>query len=332
MWFILAVTMGASRKRTTHGFTIVELLIVVVVIAILAAIVIVAYNGIASRASDSSAKSNIETTVKKLEVAKVSDSKYPLRLADINGGGITAPSDTRIEYTSDGATYCVTTSSIRAKTNYFEKNNSGRLAAGTCPNHLGYQGGEGTFSTGSIFGDSAPTGSYQVYNDGGGDLWIGDRFYTMLDRGIRIVGARVWEPATASTAFLSTPLSVQAFTQDWQGSDLGGWGGLGSPVLTATYSGTRAAGSWTYVWFPSSATIYKSAATAGPKDNVTIAVKYDGDYYVAANPAMHAEFTESNLTSGVYLSEDGDVGRSVSNVYSGSGGYYYGIDLLFTPL
>jgi prepilin-type N-terminal cleavage/methylation domain-containing protein len=324
--------MGASRKRTTHGFTIVELLIVLVVIAILAAIVIVAYNGVASKASDSSAKSNIETTVKKLEVAKVSDSKYPLRLADINGGGITAPSDTRIEYTSDGATYCVTTSSIRAKTNYFEKNNSGTLTTGTCPNHLGYAGGEGTFSTASIFGDSAPTGSYQVYNDGGGDLWIGDRFYTMLDRGIRIVGARVWEPATASAAFLSTPLSVQAFTQDWQGSDLGGWGSLGPPALTATYSGTRSAGSWTYVWFPSSATIKKSTATAGTKDNVTIAVRYDGDYYVAANPAMHAEYTESNQTSGVYLSEDGDVGRSVSNVYSGSGGYYYGVDLLFTPL
>lgn len=58
--------MGASRKRTTHGFTIVELLIVVVVIAILAAIVIVAYNGIASRASDSSAKSNIAERISRV--------------------------------------------------------------------------------------------------------------------------------------------------------------------------------------------------------------------------------------------------------------------------
>lgn len=41
-------------KKSTSGFTIVELLIVIVVIAILAAISIVAYNGIQQRVTNSS--------------------------------------------------------------------------------------------------------------------------------------------------------------------------------------------------------------------------------------------------------------------------------------
>lgn len=44
-------------KKTTSGFTIVELLIVIVVIAILAAITVVAYNGIQARAQDAQIRS-----------------------------------------------------------------------------------------------------------------------------------------------------------------------------------------------------------------------------------------------------------------------------------
>lgn len=319
--------MGKPFKQP--GFTIVELLIVVVVIAVLAAIVTVAYIGIANRASDSTTKSNIETAYKKLETTKISTEKYPLK---IESAGIATTGDIRTEYSSDGATFCITTSSVRAKTDYFETNGSGNYASGKCPNHLGYQGGAGTYSTSSIFGASAPTGTYQVYNDGGGNLWVGDRFYTMRDAGVRIVGARVWEPASASAAFLSSPIQVQAYTQDWQGANLGGWGSLGSPALTATYSGPRVAGTWTYIWFTGSTNIYKSSAAAGAKDNATIAVRYDGNNYVAANPAMDGNHTESNQLSQMYLSEDGDVGRAVSNVYSGTGAYYYGIDILVTAL
>lgn len=59
------------------GFTIVELLIVIVVIGILAAIVIVAFNGIQSRARDAERTSDIRTIHKKLEVFYADKGYYP---------------------------------------------------------------------------------------------------------------------------------------------------------------------------------------------------------------------------------------------------------------
>lgn len=68
-----------TMKRTTSGFTIVELLIVIVVIAILATISIVAYNGIQDRAIASAVKADLATFAKKIELARVdsSDGGYP---------------------------------------------------------------------------------------------------------------------------------------------------------------------------------------------------------------------------------------------------------------
>lgn len=64
-------------RKSTTGFTIVELLIVIVVIAILAAISIVAYNGIQNRANDTTLMSDISTARKKLELYNVDFSRYP---------------------------------------------------------------------------------------------------------------------------------------------------------------------------------------------------------------------------------------------------------------
>ncbi len=69
-------------KKSTSGFTIVELLIVIVVIAILATISVVAYRGIQDRAIASAVRSDLANFAKKIELARVdtNDGLYPTAL------------------------------------------------------------------------------------------------------------------------------------------------------------------------------------------------------------------------------------------------------------
>ena len=68
-------------KKTSSGFTIVELLIVIVVIAILATISIVAYNGIQNRANDSAVQSDLASFAKIMEMQKIDNNgTYPTTL------------------------------------------------------------------------------------------------------------------------------------------------------------------------------------------------------------------------------------------------------------
>ena len=64
-------------KKSTSGFTIVELLIVIVVIGILAAIVIVAYNGVQARARDSKRVTDMAAIQKALALYKIDNGVYP---------------------------------------------------------------------------------------------------------------------------------------------------------------------------------------------------------------------------------------------------------------
>jgi type II secretion system protein G len=74
-------------KKTTRGFTIVELLVVIVVIAILAAITIVAYNGIQTRARDTQRIQDIKTIAKALELYKIQNGSYPTAVGSTGQGG-----------------------------------------------------------------------------------------------------------------------------------------------------------------------------------------------------------------------------------------------------
>ena len=65
-------------RKTTSGFTIVELLIVIVVIAILAAISVVAYSGIQDRTRKSYLMSDSSAIKKAMEMFKADQGMYPL--------------------------------------------------------------------------------------------------------------------------------------------------------------------------------------------------------------------------------------------------------------
>jgi prepilin-type N-terminal cleavage/methylation domain-containing protein len=74
-------------RKSTNGFTIVELLVVIVVIAILATIVIVAYNGVQTSAKASSVASQLESTEKAFRLYAVQDglTVWPADSAAISG-------------------------------------------------------------------------------------------------------------------------------------------------------------------------------------------------------------------------------------------------------
>jgi type IV pilus assembly protein PilA len=80
-----------QRINQTHGFTLVELLIVIVIIAILAAITIVAYGGVTARAYTSKSKANAESAQKVAEDMNADNGYYP---ANITGTATTGSTTT----------------------------------------------------------------------------------------------------------------------------------------------------------------------------------------------------------------------------------------------
>ena len=64
-------------RRSTTGFTIVELLIVITVIAILAVITIVVFNGVQARAADASVTSDFNTISKMLKIYHIDNDRFP---------------------------------------------------------------------------------------------------------------------------------------------------------------------------------------------------------------------------------------------------------------
>jgi prepilin-type N-terminal cleavage/methylation domain-containing protein len=93
------------KQTKTHGFTIVELLIVIVVIAILAAITIVAYNGITNRAKSTKAQSTASSMVKKLEAYNAEIGNYPATFSLLTS----AASSTTYYVAPTDATFVATT-------------------------------------------------------------------------------------------------------------------------------------------------------------------------------------------------------------------------------
>lgn len=82
-----------ATLRAGAGFTIVELLIVIVVIGILAAIVIVAFNGVQTRANDTAVRADLSQVAKKLELFIAEYGTYPVSLADLTNASVAVNKD-----------------------------------------------------------------------------------------------------------------------------------------------------------------------------------------------------------------------------------------------
>jgi type II secretion system protein G len=80
-------------RKTTSGFTIVELLIVIVIIGILAAITIIAYNGMQQRARDTRRASDASNIVKALESYHIVHGNFPTATANPGVGGFEVSTD-----------------------------------------------------------------------------------------------------------------------------------------------------------------------------------------------------------------------------------------------
>ena len=130
-------------ESRSHGFTIVELLIVVVVIAILAAITIVSYNGITGRAKATAAQSSAKQAFTKLQSYSILNSgTYPETLSD---AGLNSSENSNYQYRVDNsaspATFCIT--ATISNVSYYISNSDTTPIAGACPGH-GSNGAQAT--------------------------------------------------------------------------------------------------------------------------------------------------------------------------------------------
>jgi prepilin-type N-terminal cleavage/methylation domain-containing protein len=136
-----------SRRTSTPGFTIVELLIVIVVIAILAAITIVAYNGIQNRAKSSAVNTAASQAGKKiLSYAPTNTDRYPTEanFADttFRTSTLSLPGDTTTAsydyYASDDQkSFCLSvTNTTTDPITAYAMTQSGQVVQGRCVKNL----------------------------------------------------------------------------------------------------------------------------------------------------------------------------------------------------
>lgn len=136
--YILTTTCTINgMKKSTSGFTIVELLIAIIVIGILAAITTVAYNSIQRNAAEGSLRSDLAGAAKQLEVDKAFLRQYPASLAAADDGkGIKASSGNTLSYEliDGGKKYCLTATSSRQGVPSFNvSSENGAPQQGECP-------------------------------------------------------------------------------------------------------------------------------------------------------------------------------------------------------
>lgn len=168
-------------RHDSRGFTIVELLIVVVVIAILAAITIVSYNGITSRARDTTLMSDVHNAGTLMGLDQATSGSYPTSINAVNNNrGIPASDGTSYSFHSDGTTYCITATSSYTGKSYYVSNGGISPTLGKCPQDLGASvatlAGSGSFGFADATGTSAVLAAPAALTaDASGNLYFSDQ-------------------------------------------------------------------------------------------------------------------------------------------------------------
>jgi len=76
------------QTRSSHGFTVVELLVVIIVIGILAGVVLVAYNGIQDRTRASLVQTDLNNAKKRLSIYQARNGKFPITYQQLIDAGM----------------------------------------------------------------------------------------------------------------------------------------------------------------------------------------------------------------------------------------------------
>ena len=304
----------------SSGFTIVELLIVVVVIAILAAIVIVAYNGIQTRARDSSVQTSVkQASTKILTYATLNNDSLPADLATI---GLVSSGPTSYQYTvnnsSSPRTFCV--SVTEGAISYFVSNTSTIPTVGTCnsPPEV----------VASIYSTN-PISNATLYNDGGGSIKLATIFYS-YNTPFKVKGGRVYLPSvpadTSLTIFYVKSWNAGGKVQPPNWYDVPS----GIPGQYATLASSSLKVGWNEVTFPTQATVNPYIAGV---DGTSVWIGYyfsNGNYYVHA-PVVQPSATPSAANPNLFVAESTfeNGNRSVFSLGGGTGAIY-AIDILST--
>lgn len=181
-----------KHQSKTRGFTIVELLIVIVIIGILAAIVIVAYNGITTRARNNTRAAEMIAWQKLFEAYRASNGKLPTITTSgyycLGTGFPTGPSGGGVprcrDYNGTGSTsYPESTGSSIAS----DLSSVGRIPSsekvavnGTVGPYIQYTVGSGGNIIGWFNGgpSDCPKGTIYTWDDGNGRvacyIWIAE--------------------------------------------------------------------------------------------------------------------------------------------------------------
>jgi hypothetical protein len=188
----------------------------------------------------------------------------------------------------------------------------------------------------NIFNSATPGTSQIDYTDGGGSLKVGNRFYTFATNGVKVVGLRVYNPASSTSTFLGLSVTAYAYLDDWTGARIDGITTFATtPIATKTYTATRVAGTWTDILFDTPFTLPKISSASGTNDLLTLAVQYaGGNDYIFVTPIRAGGNSpyESDMILGTYWSEDGFVGRAVNTLTNNSINADYGLDMLFQSI